>query len=114
CDVVDSRGQAGPYRPDRLIGDYRIGGCRSCRNGACDLPGKDIERGTQLTLRLRLTDTHDSDDTRAPGGFGLGTNIGIRLSMVRPAFGMSDDHMRGAGVLQHLGRYVAGVGAALL
>ena len=63
---------------------------------------------------LRLADADDGDEPGAPRGFRLGAHDGVGLAVVGAALGMADDDMRGAGVLQHLGRDVAGMRAAFL
>ena len=45
---------------------------------------------------------------------GLGPHDGVGLAMVGAALGMADDHVAGAGIAQHLGGDVAGMGAARL
>ncbi len=47
----------------------------------------------------------------APGGLGLGADDRVGLAVVGAALGVADDDRARAGVRQHLGRDVAGVGA---
>ena len=58
----------------------------------------------------------DADDRRQPGPqrrLGLGAHQAVGLAVIGAPLGMADDDIAGAGVLQHLGRDVAGMGPAL-
>ena len=64
-----------------------------------------------VALGLGLADADDGEEPGPPGGGGLAGDDRVGLAVVGPALGMADDDRDGAGVGQHLGRDVAGVGA---
>ena len=113
-NVGGGRRKAGADGPDRLVGDHGIVRGRGRRHRAGDLARQDVECRAELALGPGLADADDGDDAGAPCGFRLGAHDGVGLAVVGAALGVADDDMRGAGVLQHLGRDVAGVRAALL
>ena len=67
--VVRGRRQAGPDRPDRLIGDDRVRGRGSVGHRAGELPGDDIEGRSGLALALALAEADDGDEPGPPRGF---------------------------------------------
>ena len=71
-----------------------------------------VERPAGLALGAASRRCRRSRQPGPPRGLGLGPHHGIGLAVIGAPLGMADDHMAGAGVLQHLGRDVAGMGAA--
>ena len=61
----------------------------------------------RIALRFGFAQANDGDQVSGKGGFGLGLYLRIRLSVVSAAFGMAQDHMACARVLQHGGRNIA-------
>ena len=64
-----------------------------------------------VALGLGLADADDGEEAGAPGGGGLGGDERVGLAVVGAALGVADDDRHGAGVGEHLGGDVAGVGA---
>src|SRR5206468_3657777 len=100
-DVVAGRGLAGADRPDRLIGDGRIGAIGFQRHAAFDLAMTNRRRMTAVALILTLADADDDIEPRAPGGFGLGRHHRIGFAMELATLGMADKDVSGARVLEH-------------
>ncbi len=111
-DILRRRRLAGADSPNRLIGDGCVGAVRSQGNAALDLGVADMGSMAGIALLLRLAHADDGDKAGAPGGRRLGRDHGIAFSMELAALGMAHNHRRGATVLQHLGRNVAGKGPA--
>ena len=113
-DVVDGRRQAGADRPDRLVGDDdRRRALRppapSRRSGATGCRASRRSRARRASRRCRRW---RSARPATPPPPWPGRCVG--LAMVGAPLGMADDDVRGAGILQHLGGNVAGMGAAFL
>ena len=64
-----------------------------------------------FALRIGFAHADDGGEARRPGRLGLGRNLRIRLAMIFPPLGMTQDHSRRAGVFQHRRAEVAGEGA---
>ena len=73
----------------------------------------DVE-GLPGRVALGLADADDRGQPGAPGGFGLLPHQGIAFTVIGATFGMADNDRAGAGIRQHFGREVAGVGAGRL
>ena len=50
----------------------------------------------------------------AARGHRLGAHLGVGFMMVGAPLGMADDHRHGAGILEHFGGDIAGMGAGRL
>src|SRR6478752_7848865 len=101
-------------RPDRLIDHDEL--CRGCprRHAALELGLEHAERLAGLALVQRLADADDRQQPGPPCRLRLGPYLGIGLSVIGAPLGMADDDMARPGIAQHLGRDVAGMGAARL
>lgn len=63
-NIIGCRRTSRPYRPNRLIGNYRILRRGNVRNGTVNLRRADIYGMTSITLRLGFADT---DNNFQPG-----------------------------------------------
>ena len=81
----------------------------ACHSGK--LAGDDVEGLAGVALGLGLADADDGKEPGPPDRLGLGANIGIVLAVIGAALRVPDDNGAGAGIGQHLGGDVAGVGA---
>src|ERR1700748_1933283 len=97
-DICRRRGQAGAYRPDRLIGHHQIAGIGRVGYRGLKLATADVEGLSLVALLLGFADADDSGQTGAPGRFGLLPNQCITLAMIGAALGMADDDRAGAGI----------------
>src|SRR3954466_8318162 len=111
-NVCAGRRLAGADRPDGFIGDHRVGRGGRERHAALDLAGADMIMRAVLALALGFADADDGGEPRAPGVLGLGRHIGVALAVIVAPLAMAHDYIGGAGVPQHLGRDIAGKGAA--
>ena len=114
ADVIQRWRKAGADRPDRLVGDHQVGGGRPVRHRPGELPVEDSVGLAAAPLRLGLADAEDGEEPGPPGGLGLGADLGVGFLVVGAALGMADDDQRAAGVGDHLGRDVAGMGAGFV
>ncbi len=64
-----------------------------------------------IALGARLADTDDGKEAGAPRRKRLGAHHGVGLAVIVAAFGMADDDGAGAGILEHFGGNIAGIGA---
>ena len=64
-----------------------------------------------IALGARLADTDDGKEAGAPRRKRLGAHHGIGFAVVVAAFGMADDDGTGAGIFEHFGGNIAGIGA---
>ena len=112
-DVGDRRRQAGADRPHRLVGDDGVGGVAPCRAASRRAGGATTSSVSpaRRSPAVSPTQTMAASPARCAAS-ALALTSRVALAMVGAALGMADDHGRGAGVLQHLGGDVAGVGAA--
>ena len=106
-----SRREPRADRPDRLVGDDQIGGGRPVGHRAGELAVENGERLAGLALCLGFADAEDGEQPGAPGGLGLGADQGVGLAVVGPPLGVADDDELAAGIGDHLGGNVAGMGA---
>ncbi len=109
-----SAGRApGADRPDRLIGDDQILARGAVRYGAGELADHDLQRPAGIALGLALADADDGDEPGPPSGLGLEAHQRDRSRHDRRAArnGRESPKPR-AGVRDHLGGDVAGMGAA--
>ena len=113
-DISGCRGQAGADRPDRLIGHHQIVGARRIRQRAVELPAADVEGLPGIALVLGFADADDRGEAGAPGGFRLLPDQHVALAMIGAPLGMADNDGAGAGIRQHFGRKIAGMGARRL
>jgi hypothetical protein len=61
-----------------------------------------------------LADADDGGEPGAPGGFHLLPDQRVALAMIGAPLGMADDDRAGAGIRQHFGGDIAGMGAGVL
>src|ERR1700685_2830950 len=108
-NIVPGRRHAGADRPDRLIGDDEIG--KSSRQRAVELRAHHRVGLAGIALGARFADADDGKQARAPRRQRLGAHHGIGLAVIMPTLGMADDDGTGAGVLEHFGGNIAGIGA---
>ena len=110
-DLVQGRGAAGADRPDRLVGDDEPvrGGVAGDRAG--ELRADAAEGLAGVALGLGLADADDGEEAGPPGRGGLARDERVVSPWSAAALGMADDHRDRAGVRQHLGGDVAGMGA---
>src|SRR5260370_34408316 len=113
CNVLGRRGQPGPDRPDRLIGDDECVCSSVVGDRARELGRHDLDRLSGLALPLRLADAQNRYQTRSPRGGDLAANNSIRFTMALTTLGMPEDHVAAAEIGQHLGAVVARVSALL-
>ena len=73
-----------------------------------------MSRAARIALLLGLADADDRYQAGAPGRFRFLPHQRVALAMIGAALGMADNDRAGAGVRQHLGRKVAGMGARRL
>ena len=64
-----------------------------------------------IALLLGLADADDGGEAGAPGRFRLLPNQRVAFAMIGAPLGMADNDGAGAGIRQHFGREVAGMGA---
>src|SRR5690606_11859138 len=93
--------------PYRLISDDCILRIHAIRQGTRQLRAYNVQRALRLALIGCLADAHDCDQTGSPGGFSFGANDLIAFVMIGPALRMTDNDMRRACFLEHLGRDIA-------
>ncbi len=113
-DIMKSGRQAGPDRPDWLIGDDEALRGRSDRNGAGQLGGDDRQGLARLSLGPSLADADDRRQTGPEGGVGLVADAFISLIMPGPALRMAENDVTRPRVPQHFRGNVAGEGSARL
>lgn len=70
------------------------------------------ERLTGFALLARFTDTDDRDQAGHDRRFRLRANQRRSLAVIAAAFGMSQNHITGAGIANHPGRDITGVRTA--
>ena len=105
---------AGADRPDRLIGDDGVGRGAGRRKRALELAPHDVERLAVPPLVPGLANADDRFQSGPMGRPGLGGDDGVALAVVGATFRMADDHRLGAGICQHLGGDVSGMGAVIV
>ena len=110
-DIGGRRRQPGTDRPDRLIGHHQIGRRGAVRQRSRELAATNIERLAVIALLPGLADADDGNKTGAPAGLRLQPHQRVTLTMIGAALRMADDDRGGAGIRQHFGREVAGMGA---
>ena len=92
CDIRLRGCPAGPDGPYRFIGDDGVGVVGGVRQRPLE-PRRERRQCTSgIALLFRLADTDDGDESRTVHGSGFLRDDAVGLSMIRPAFGMSDDH----------------------
>ena len=64
-----------------------------------------------IALLLGFADADDGGQAGAPGRFGLLPNQRVALAVIGAPLGMADNDGAGAGIRQHFGRNIAGMGA---
>src|SRR5581483_10908653 len=94
------------------VGDDGIGRAGLLGNRRRKLPPDDGQREPCAPLACGLADAHDGGEPGPVGGARLRFHVAVALGVVGAPLRVADDHSRGAGVLQHLRRDVASVGAA--
>ena len=72
------------------------------------------ERLAGVALGLALAEADDGHESGAMGRRRLGAYHCVVLAVIGAAFRMADDDIAAAGIGQHLGADIAGVGAARL
>ncbi len=95
-------------RPDRFVGDDSGEGFRQA---ARELPADNLGLLAARTLVGTFADTDDRDQAGFDRGQGFFPYQFTGFAMVLAAFGVSEDHPGRAGVTQHRGGDVAGVGS---
>jgi peptidyl-prolyl cis-trans isomerase D len=113
-DVATGRGAAGADRPDRLVGDDEAVERRAIRQRALELAGNGCDRVPGVALGQRLADAEDRHEADALRREDLGADLGIGLAVPPATLGMSEDDIGAAGIGQHFGADVAGIGALRL
>src|SRR5690242_14170999 len=61
-----------------------------------------------FSLLQCFADADDREQSCPPGGARLGRYLFVRLAVILPTLGMTDDYCLSSGVSQHLGTDVAG------
>ena len=110
-DVVLGGGLAGADSPDRLIGDDAG---ETWRQAAGQLVADHLVMFGGVALGFGLADADDRGQAGGDGGFGLGLDQGVGLVVILAALGMAEDDPGGAGVSQHGGGDVAGMGTLVV
>ncbi len=110
-DVGGRGGAPGADRPDRLVGDHRVGRRKPVGQRAAQLPADDGLGPAGLALGQRLADADDRDQAGTMRRGRFRRDRRIALPMVGAPLGMADDDVGRAHVRQHLGRHVAGMRA---
>lgn len=95
-------------RPERLVGDHRVGRRHAFRHAPGDLITTDGHGVPCQPLFTRFTDADDCQKTCAPRRFCLPRHDCIGLRVMLAAFRMPNDDRAGAGPLKHLCAEVAG------
>ena len=110
-DICRGRGQAGADRPDRLIGHDQIVGRRPSGSEPSSWPRQTSRVCPASRWCLGLADADDGGEPGAPGRFRLLPHQRVALAVIGAPLGMADNDGAGAGIRQHFGRNIAGMGA---
>ena len=108
-NIIGCRRTSRPYRPNRLIGNYRILRRGNVRNGTVNLRRADIYGMTSITLCLGFADTDNNFQPGINRCLGFFSDQFIAFIVVGTAFGVPDNHILASEVLEHNRADVAGM-----
>ena len=108
------RRQSGPDRPDRFVGDDEVLASSSGSEPSSCAPD-DMRRRRPASRSARVSPTQMiGSEPGAARRQRLGAHHRIGFAVIMPPLGMADDHGLRAGVAQHFGGDIAGIGAGRL
>ena len=107
-DVGRRRGQPAADRPHRLVGNDQIVCRRPVGYRALKLCSHHRECASVLAFSAGLAHAHDGAKSGAARSEPLRPHIGVGFLVIGAPLGVADDDGASAGILEHLGRNVAG------
>ena len=114
-DIFGRRREAGADRPDRLVGHHEIGGRRAIRQRAARAGRRQPSSVCPASRWAWVSPMQTiGSEPGPPRRFGLLPHQRIGFAVVGAALGMADDDGGGAGIRQHFGGNIAGMGAGRL
>ena len=97
--------------PDGFISHHAAGSAKAIRQAFRHLFGHHFLGPAQKPVILGLAHANHRDQAGGHCRFGLGADTVAGLPIRHAAFGMAQNHVRSAGILQHGGGDIPGMGA---
>ena len=97
-------------RPDGFISHHPAGGAKAIRQAFRHLLGHHFLSPAQQPVILGFAHANHRDQAGGQGGLGLGADAVARFPIRHAAFRMAQNNVSGAGILQHGGGNIPGMG----